>query len=132
LSAYYNDNLKAFSLILNGDEDFDTKSMNVVIKSLILNHLKISVNVQKLSKEEVIKHVTDMEAIIQIKIAKLNNDYKLLENMSSKRQLYVIVWDYYQINREGVMKMFIKKMFNTGYVYESNENEMDACVSIFQ
>jgi hypothetical protein len=132
MQAYLDNDVKTFSHILNSEDEIDPKSMNSVIKNLILNHLKVSVNVQKLTREEIVGHIKDMTNTIHKKICKLNNDHKLLENMCTKRQLYVIVWDYYQINREGLMKMFVKKMFNTGYVYESNENEMDTCVSIFE
>ena len=101
----------------------DLKAKNSVVNKLISNHLKKTVNCQKLTREQINEYIVELKSVVNKKIDKLDNDHRLLESIMTKRQLYVIVWDYYQINKEGKMKMFAKKMFNTGYASGSVEND---------
>jgi predicted XRE-type DNA-binding protein len=122
IECYLSNDDKKFAKILNGDDDIDHHSKNRALNNLIMNYLNQPISIQKISEIQLAEHLSVVEILIKKKIEKLNHDYKLLNSMMHKRQLYVIVWNYYQVNRDGLMKMFIKKMFNTGYVFESAEN----------
>jgi hypothetical protein len=124
LEAYLVNDDSKFSKIINGNDDImDLKAKNIVVNKLISNHLKKTVNCQKLTREQINEYIVELKSVVNKKIDKLDNDHRLLESIMTKRQLYVIVWDYYQINKEGKMKMFAKKMFNTGYASGSVEND---------